>query len=186
MNSAKGRCSVIVADDHPIVRDAIQGLLSRGEFTVLASFSNGVDALKGLRELEPDLAVLDLCMPGLTGIGVLKAVEHEGLKTRVILVTASATDEQIVQSVVHGVWGIMLKDAAADDLIDCLRKVSKGERCLPPDLVSSAVANEGERREDAERLQKLLTSREREIAALVAAGHSNKEIARTINITEGT
>src|SRR5215210_9140795 len=178
MNSAKGRCSVIVADDHPIVRDAIRGLLSRAEFTVLASFSNGVDALKGLRELEPDLAVLDLCMPGLTGIGVLKAIEHEGLRTRLVFLTASATDEQIVQSVVHGVWGIMLKDAAAEDLVGCLRKVSKGERCLPAELVSPAVAREGERRQDAERLQKLLTSREQEIARLVAAGQSNKEIAR--------
>jgi two-component system, NarL family, nitrate/nitrite response regulator NarL len=187
MTVAQSSVTVVLADDHPIVLNGLKGLLSSDpRFDVAATFSNGKDALQGLRQLEPTLAVLDICMPGLTGVEVLKSVEDDGLGTRVVFLTATATDEQIVEAVSHGAWGIMLKDAAADALVDCLSSVVDGERWLPPELVSAALAREASRRENSEQLKHLLTTREREIAMLVADGLSNKEIARRSSISEGT
>jgi two-component system, NarL family, nitrate/nitrite response regulator NarL len=179
--------TVLIADDHPIVLGGLTGLLgSKDRFDVVATCSDGSEALEKLRALEPDLGVLDISMPGLTGIEVLAITEAEGLRTRVVFLTASATDEQITQAVARGAWGIMLKDAAADMLVDCLGKVVTGERWLPPELVSPALEREAERRSHLDRLDGLLTSREREIAILVAEGLSNKQIARRVRISEGT
>ena len=179
--------SVLIADDHPIVLSGLEGLLrAAGCFDVVAAYANGGEALHGLRELEPQLAVLDIRMPQLTGVEILERIESEGLRTRVVLLTASATDEQIARAVTHGAWGIMLKDAAADALVDCLGRVSAGERWLPSELVSPALMREAGRRKDVNRLQTLLTAREREIALFVAQGLSNKQIARKVNISEGT
>jgi len=166
--------SVLIADDHPIVLSGLEGLLrAAGCFDVVAAYANGGEALHGLRELEPQLAVLDIRMPQLTGVEILERIESEGLRTRVVLLTASATDEQIARAVTHGAWGIMLKDAAADALVDCLGRVSAGERWLPSELVSPALMREAGRRKDVNRLQYLLTAREREIALFVAQGLSN-------------
>jgi len=181
------KVSVVLADDHPLVLGGLKSLLGadRG-FAIETSASNGLEAVEALRRLEPDLAVLDIQMPGLTGIEVLQAVEDEGLHTRIVFLTATASDEQIHKAVTHGAWGIMLKDAAAESLIECLRKVSQGERWLPPELVSPALHRESERRSDIDRLENLLTAREHEITLLVAQGLSNKQIARQTNISEGT
>jgi two-component system, NarL family, nitrate/nitrite response regulator NarL len=138
---------VILADDHPVVLSGLKGLLSLCPgLEVIASVANGADALKSLRDLEPDVAVLDINMPQLTGIEVLEAIETEGLSTRVVLLSASATDVQITRAVKKGAWGIMLKDTAADTLIECMEAVSKGERWLPTDLIERAFQRELERR----------------------------------------
>jgi DNA-binding NarL/FixJ family response regulator len=181
------KLSVVVADDHPIVLSGLRGLLSAiARFEVIAAYSNGDDALQGLRELEPQLAVIDIRMPQLTGVEILERIAGDGLRTRVVLLTASPTDDQIVQAVTHGAWGIMLKDAAADELVDCLERVVVGERWLPSELVSPALSREAGRCKDVHRLQNLLTPREREVALFVAQGLSNKQIARKVNISEGT
>ena len=186
MNGGERKLSVMLAHDHPIVLGGLATLLRANRFEVVSASANGLDALNALRNIEPDLAVLDICMPGLTGLQVLQHVEDEGLRTRIVFLTASATDEQILKAVTHGAWAIMLKDAAADSLVDCLQNVAKGERWLPPELVSPALSREAERRNESERLDNVLTAREREISILVADGLSNKEIARRTNISEGT
>ena len=185
MNSK--RYTVLIADDHPIVLSGLAATLGTKEaFDVVATCADGPEALAGLRSLEPDLGVLDIGMPGLTGIEVLSVSEGEGLRTRLVFLTASATDEQITQAVARGAWGIMIKDAAADMLVECLEQVANGQRWLPPELVSPALEREAERRNDINRIDSLLTAREREIAILVAEGLSNKQIAGQISITEGT
>ena len=186
MNRRDHKLSVTIADDHPIVLLGLDGLLRASErFEVVSVSFNGLDALDALRNIEPDLAVLDICMPGLTGLQVLQHVEHEGLRTRIVFLTASATDDQILTAVTHGVWAIMLKEAAAE-LVNCLEDVAMGERWLPPELVSPALSREVDRLNETERLDNVLTAREREISILVADGLSNKEIARRTNIAEGT
>ena len=103
MSDKQNRGSVLIADDHPIVLSGLEGLLSAaGCFDVVAAYANGGEALHGLRELEPQLAVLDIRMPQLTGVEILERIESEGLRTRVVLLTASATDEQIARAVTHG------------------------------------------------------------------------------------
>ncbi|MBL0405684.1 response regulator transcription factor [Microvirga aerilata] len=125
-------------------------------------------------------------MPGCTGVEVLKDIGSRNLRTRVILLTASAGDHQIVEAVERGVYGLMLKDAAADTLLECMRSVSAGRRWLPSDLVGAALEREGEKRAKTGQVENALTAREREIVSLVAEGLSNKEIARHLGVTDGT
>lgn len=178
---------VVIADDHPVVLGGLKGLIQTDPmFEVVAACPNGSLALQAIRDLQPDLAILDVSMPCLDGIQVLAAIEGHKLKTRIIFLTASAGDHQIAEAVARGAYGLMLKDAAADTLLECMRAVSAGRRWLPPDLVKPAIDREEERRLANNRIEGALTSREREIVMLVAEGQSNKEIARRIGITEGT
>jgi two-component system, NarL family, nitrate/nitrite response regulator NarL len=178
---------VVIADDHPVVLSGLKSLIQLdASFHVAASCPDGTSALRAIRDHEPDLAVLDISMPGLTGLEVLAALRADDLATRVVFLTASALDEQLVQAVVGGAYGVMLKDAAADSLLDCLRNVSAGERWLPADLINGALEREAGRRVEIDRIEQVLTPREREIVMLAAEGLSNKHIARRLNVAEGT
>src|SRR3954470_3974917 len=117
---------------------------------------------------------------------VLEAVEADGLATRVVLLTGSASDEQIMHAVERGAWGLLLKESALDTLMECLETVSSGQRWLPEELVAPAVRRATEHREKSGQLERVLTAREYEIAGLVAQGLSNKHIARALTISEGT
>ena len=151
-------------------------LSANKDFEVVATCLNGVEAREKIQAVAPDLAVLDLALPGLTGLDLLAALSRAGSRVRVILLTAAATDQQIVQAVADGAWGLVLKDAAAEDLLACLRSVVNGARWLPPALVDAALDREAERRRERGVSDVTLTAREREIAALVATGLSNKAI----------
>ena len=184
--ASEANLAVVLADDHPLVLTGLRLLLEQqGGFEVMSACSNGAAALDDLRRLEPDLAVLDISMPQLNGLSVLEAVEADGLRTRVILLTATATDAQVLRAVELGCWGIVLKDRTSTSLINCLRMVASGERCFPEELISVAFEREAERKRFLGRLN-LLTSRELEICHLVADGHSNKQIAILTNISPGT
>ncbi|WP_309089106.1 response regulator transcription factor [Phenylobacterium sp.] len=180
------RCSIIVADDHPVVLNGVRSLVaSASDFEVVAAHSDGAAALEAIRALSPDLALLDVSMPKKTGTEVLSAVAEEGLATRIVLLTASATDEQIRAAVALGVWGLLMKDAAADMLLDCLRVVASGRRWLFGAEVLAALEREAARAQSAGRLS-VLTPRERQLVELVAEGLPNKLIARELGLTEGT
>jgi DNA-binding NarL/FixJ family response regulator len=178
---------VVLADDHPVFLGGLQALIRTDPmFEVVATRPNGTSALQAILELQPDLAILDVSMPGCTGVEVLKDIGSRNLRTRVILLTASAGDHQIVEAVERGVYGLMLKDAAADTLLECMRSVSAGRRWLPSDLVGAALEREEEKRAKTGQVEAALTAREREIVSLVAEGRSNKEIARHLGVTDGT
>ena len=179
------RSKIVLADDHPIVLSGLKAILSGlPEVDIVAMAPNGAEATTAIRELEPEIAILDINMPEFTGLEILEMVEAEGLSTRVVFLTSSATDAQIAESVRRGAWGIVLKESAADTLVACIQQVSGGNRWLPPDLVEPAL------RREIERTRKgglsALTARERELARLVAQGLSNKHIARHLQISEGT
>ncbi|WP_134495461.1 response regulator [Microvirga pakistanensis] len=187
MRQASRALRVILADDHPVFLNGLQALLQTDPmFEVVAVYSNGKAALQAILEHEPDLAVLDISMPGCTGVEVLAELGDRGLSTRVILLTASAGDHEIVEAAARGTYGLMLKDTAAGTLLECMRSVSVGRRWLPPDIVEAAVRREEEKRARVTQLDTVLTAREREIVALVAEGRSNKDIARQLGLTDGT
>ena len=178
---------VVLADDHPIVLSGIRGVLgSQSDFDIVGMAANGADALRLIRELEPDAAILDISMPELDGIEILEAVEREGHASRIVFLTATATDSQITAAVRGGVWGILLKDAAAMTLVDCLRSVISGKRWLPTNLIDPAFRREIERTTFSGAVDDCLTPREHDLVALVAEGLSNKHIARRLLISEGT
>jgi DNA-binding NarL/FixJ family response regulator len=178
---------IVLADDHPIVLAGLERLLALAHrFDVVATSGDGITALQAIQELEPEIALLDINMPKLSGLQVLEALEECGLSTKTVLLTASATDSQVKKAIVHGAWGIMLKDSAADALLECLETVSAGERWLPQDFINPALQRDSDRRRSQVKLAEVLTQREHEIALLIADGLSNKQIGKQIGISDGT
>jgi DNA-binding NarL/FixJ family response regulator len=178
---------VVLADDHPIVLGGLRAVLqAEPGVEIVAAAPDGASALAMIRAHEPSMAVLDINMPQLTGLDVLEALEAEGLSTRVVLLTGSASDEQIATAVERGAWGLLLKESALGTLITCLRAVASGQRWLPEELVAPAVRRAAEQRARDVRLERVLTAREYQIARLIAQGLSNKHISRQLSISEGT
>jgi len=178
---------VVLADDHPVVLGGLRDLVQTDSmFEIVAECLDGVTALQTIEDQKPELAILDIAMPGLSGVDVLTAIEERRLSTRIVILTATATDSQIVEAVSLGAYGLMLKDAAADTLLACMRAVSMGNRWLPAEIVEPAFERELKRRGTIEHINHSLTPREREIVRLVAEGQSNKEIGLQIHVTEGT
>jgi two-component system, NarL family, nitrate/nitrite response regulator NarL len=171
--SKKRQMRLLLADDHPIVLRGLASLLGADpRFAVRAVCSSGAEALAELRKGGIDIAILDIGMPGLSGLDVARAVADAGLKTHVILLTAAASDRQREEARNLGA-SLLFKDAAADELLDLV--VGKIDRTGddPSPLRSAAAPFE-------------LTQRELKIAELVATGISNKEIARQLSVSEAT
>jgi two-component system, NarL family, nitrate/nitrite response regulator NarL len=178
---------VFVADDHPLVLRGLRDLIaSIRDFEIVGIATDGVQALDSIRQSDPDIAILDLAMPGLRGIEILRQVNLERRSVRIVLLTASIASEEILEAVAAGVFGIQLKENAPEGLIDCLRAVAMGRRWIPTALVSGAMAEQAERQSPSSVEVAQLTGREAEIARLVADGLANKEIARRLDVTEGT
>jgi two-component system nitrate/nitrite response regulator NarL len=179
--------SIVVADDHPVVLRGLVTLLNEDKtFKVIARCACGLEALEAIRTRKPDLALLDMNMPSLHGLEILKAVVAETLATRIIFLAASLSDREIVAATAGGAYGIILKESAPDTLIRCLHAVAAGQKWLPADLVDGALERTMERHTQIARVEKLLTRREIEVMLRVSDGLSNKEVGSQLNISEGT
>jgi two-component system nitrate/nitrite response regulator NarL len=179
--------TLVLADDHPIILEGLEQLFRRDkEFQVLATCNTGEDTIAAVRKHRPDIVVLDVRMPNGDGLSVLKRIHEEHLPSRVILLTASMEDDQVLQAMEQGVWGLVLKEAAAVSLVDSVRKVSRGERALDQSLIVRALDRAVERQSGLRHAAEVLSRREVEIVKMVAAGLRNKEIAAKLFIGEGT
>jgi DNA-binding NarL/FixJ family response regulator len=178
---------VILVDDHPIVLHGLQQLFERhDEFEVVAGCSNGNSALEAVRRTRPDVVVLDLRMPGTSGLDVLRTIASEHMTCRTVLLTAAIRDEDAVHAVQLGAKGIVLKDSQPESLLECVRRVHRGEQWIDRDTLDRAV--ERVNRPDASdaRPAAPLTPREMEIVQMVAQGLRNRVIAERLSISEGT
>ena len=179
--------SVVVADDHPIVLSGLVTLLSEDRtFKVVAGCTNGADAIDAIRNLKPELALLDMNMPRPNGLEILKAVVAEKLLTRIVFLAAFLSDQEIVAATAGGAFGITLKETAPEALISCLHAVAAGKKWLPATLVDGALARTLESHAQIARVGQLLTRREIEVMLKVAEGLPNKEVGSQLNISEGT
>src|SRR5207244_5816682 len=132
MSTQSCSISVVVADDHPIVLHGLADVLrSNADLKVVAVCSDGAAALEAIRKWSPNVAVLDILMPGLTGLDVLASIATEGLATKVVLLAATASDEQLARAVAGGARGIVLKEAALTESAHCIRVVAEGGEWLP-------------------------------------------------------
>ena len=187
MAKTTGKIAVVVADDHPVVLHGVVALLSADpEVEVVGTALSGTAALDCVLKTDPDIAILDLAMPGMNGIEVLRRLGSAGMRAKVIILTAVADDSHILAAVAGGACGLMSKDTAPDALVECVKKVAGGLLWLPADIVAQAIAAEGGHPAGAHQFEEHLTDREREVMRLTVRGLPNKEIARKLNISEGT
>ncbi len=186
---------VVIADDHPIVRDGLKKLLGLEEdIEVVGEACDGRELLEKLDELEPDVVLLDLRMPNLDGLGALQAMQHTNrTKSKVIVLTASEDKNEFVQAMKLGCSGIVLKQTSADLIVKSIRKVYGGEIWLDSHTTAAVMrqfATVGESSGPSAggrvRERSPLSAREREIVALVAQGFKNKEMAEKMFISEQT
>jgi DNA-binding NarL/FixJ family response regulator len=176
--------TVALADDHPLVLRALQQLIEgEPEFTVVSASADGRNALEEIRLRRPDIAVIDVNMPKLNGLSLLREIAREQSRTRVIFLTAAISDESVSEAIDLGVDGIILKESAPETLVACMSRVVAGEKWLSTDVLAGATARDGD---GGRQPIETLTARETEIAGLVTAGFSNKEIARRLALSEGT
>ena len=177
---------LVLADDHPIVLAGLTRLFSlEPDLEILGSAATGEEALRLVRELSPDVLILDIRMPDKDGLVVLREIIRERLPTRPIILTA--TDEgEVSEAIELGVAGVILKDMAPKLLVRCIREVHAGRKWLDRYSVTHAVDKLIDRQAGVRILEKTLTSRELEVARMVGMGMHNKMVADKLLITEGT
>jgi len=179
---------VVLADDHALVRAGFRSLLEAlAGVQVVGEAADGREALRLIGELRPDLALIDIAMPGLNGLEVVGRVAKEHPRTRVIVVSMHAQDEYVRRALVAGAAGYMLKHADGKELEMAIRAVAAGETWLSPSVSKKVVAAYSESaRGGAKDPLELLTGRQREILQLIAEGHSRKEIAQRLQLSVKT
>ena len=182
------KIKVIIIDDHTLFREGLQRLLTRHEIDVVSSVSNGDDGLKSIKNLFPDIILLDLRMPDLSGIEVLKNIRQINKTLPVVMLTTSDDEKDLIEALKNGASGYLLKDMEPDDLVVALKDVLKGETIVAPNLVQIlAKFHQGDDTEiNITNLISTLTPRENEILELLAEGQSNKLIAKNLGISDGT
>jgi DNA-binding NarL/FixJ family response regulator len=142
--------------------------------------------LKTVNEKQVDVLVLDQRMPGKTGLDVLRALAGDQLPCRTVLLTAALRDDEVVEAVRLGATGVILKEASPDTLLDCVRRVHRGEQWIDHETLSRAFGHVLQRESAAREAGKMLTPREIEIVKMIASGLRNKAIADRLTISEGT
>jgi DNA-binding NarL/FixJ family response regulator len=190
----KSTIRLLIADDHPIVRDGLKKLLQlEDDLEVIGEASDGREVLEKVRELDPDVLLLDLRMPNLDGLAALQALQQINKRTRVIILTASEDKNEFVQAMKLGCSGIVLKQTAPDLIVKSIRKVNSGDIWLDSHTTaavmrqfSTGLEGEGSASGSKGRERSPLSAREREIVALVAQGYKNKEMAEKMFISEQT
>jgi two-component system nitrate/nitrite response regulator NarL len=177
---------LVIADDHPLVLRGIGDFLDAQDgLAVVARCADGAQALEAIRTLKPDIAVLDLFMPGMGGLKVLADANKENLATRIVFLSAAIRSRDIVQAMSEGAYGLLRKDCDPDELLHCVRGVTAGQKFLPYKLLEHTRAGE-EKSGAAVPIGNVLTPSEWKVVMLVAEGLANKDIARKLEITEGT
>ena len=177
--SPKPRIRVLIADDHGVVREGLVSMIRRNkaDMTVVGEAGTGREAVELWNEHRPDVTLLDLRMPELDGVEVIKEIRATDEKARIIVLTTFDGDEDIYRAIQAGAKGYLLKDVPREALMDSIRRVHAGETSVPVHLVAKL----------ADRVSgETLSNREIEVLKLMAQGKSNKEIASALFISEGT
>lgn len=169
---------VLIADDHAIVRNGVCGIVNAQEdMRVVAEAEDGVTALRLIQETSPDVCLVDLQMPQMDGVDVIKAIRGLSAATRIIILTTFDSDEDIDRCLRAGAHAYFLKDVKPTELADAIRRVHRGQVVIPEPVASKM----------AQRLTRVqLTTRELEVLRLIASGLTNKEIGSTLHIAEST
>jgi two-component system nitrate/nitrite response regulator NarL len=177
---------LVLADDHPIVLDGLEQLfLLEKDCEVVARAKNGDEALRAVRQFQPDVLVLDLRMPGMDGLAVLEEMQREALPTRVVILSAMNSDD-LFEAIRLGARGVVLKDMAPRLLMQCVRTVHAGGKWLEKGVATCAVDKLLECEAGIKAIAETLTPRELQVARMIAKGVPSKTVASRLAISEGT
>lgn len=183
---------ILLVDDHTLFREGLRGIIdAQPDLEVVGEAGDGLEAVVKARELQPDLVLLDIRMPGMDGLEALLRIKRAAPETTVVMLTVQNDEEQLLQAIKYGAQGYLLKDMPAQKVLDMLRAALRGEAALPPALAARIL-------EEFRRLSRqvpastgpssdtemtLLTPREIEVLSQIALGASDKEIAAALNIS---
>ncbi len=178
---------IIVADDHPVVRDGLTAMLgTQPDFEVVGLAATGIEVVDKVRSLKPDIVLLDLEMPEMDGVEALEHLRSQQPEVDVIVFTAFDTDERILSAVRAGAKGYLLKGTPREELFEAVRVVSEGGSLLQPMVASRLMEHLSAETRQSSHSQEKLTAREGEVLKLLAQGKTNREIAAALVITERT
>jgi two-component system nitrate/nitrite response regulator NarL len=188
MDKSRGPVRILIADDHPIFRDGLRKLLESEPGMVVAGVANdGAEAVNLVRELKPDILLLDLAMPRLPGLETLRELASSKAPVRTIILTAAIENAQIVEALQLGARGIVMKESATAMMLKSIRSVMDGQYWVGHESVSSLVdALRGTAASTPGPKKFGLTARELEVIATIVAGYANKDIAQKFGISEQT
>ena len=180
--------TILLADDHTVVRQGLRALLEREpDLSVIGEAADGLDAVQHTERLRPDVLVVDLMMPGLGGLEVVRQVRQRVPGTRVVVLSMHANEAYVLEALRNGASGYVLKDAAVSDLAQAVRAAREGHHYLSPALSDRAIeAYVEQARPTPFDLYDTLTTREREVLQLAAEGRTNAEIAARLTISPRT
>jgi two-component system nitrate/nitrite response regulator NarL len=186
------RCiRVLIVDDHALFRGGVKALLARqAGIEVVGEAGDGLEGVKRAKALKPDVVLLDLHMPGMSGREAVAVIQEEAPESRVLMLTVSEDAEDLLETLKAGASGYLLKNIEADFLVESIRRAARGESVMSPQMTGKLVnglktlvrGGDGAGLAERERL----TPREREILVSLARGASNKEIARELDLAEST
>jgi DNA-binding NarL/FixJ family response regulator len=172
---------ILITDDHPVVREGLSGMLAgQSDFEVIGLAADGDTAVKMHGSLAPDVTLMDLRMPGLDGVGAIKAIKAQQPSSRIIVLTTYDSDADILRAIEAGATGYLLKDAPREELFRAIRAAARGDSVLAPAVAARLMTR---MRAPAE---ENLSAREIEVLQLVAKGASNKEIGKSLHISTAT
>jgi two-component system, NarL family, response regulator len=178
LSSSPKPIRILVADDHPIVRQGLVVILNdQPDMSVIAEVDNGQQAIEQFRRCQPDVAIIDVQMPEVGGVEAIKAIRAEFPDAAIIMFSIYETDEDIYQGLRAGAKAYLLKDTPCQEILEVIRAVSDGRRCVSAEIGTKLAA-----RMDRPNL----SDREQEVLALMAKGKSNKAIAADLTITDNT
>lgn len=178
------KIGVLIVDDHPVVREGLRSFLQLQEdMEVVGEAADGVEALKKVGELVPDVVLIDLVMPRMDGIATIRQIGAISPSSRILVLTSFSEDEKVFPAIKAGAHGYLMKDIKPTDLAQSIRLVYRGEPSLHPEIARKLMDQLAKGEGDAE---ERLTARETEVLLLIARGYSNKEIAAALQVSEKT
>jgi DNA-binding NarL/FixJ family response regulator len=181
------RLSVVLADDHPFYRDGLAGLLRDHGVAVLAEVPNGEAAIEAFEELGPDVVVMDLNMPGLSGVDATKILVERHPDAKVLVLTVSTEEADVTEAIFAGATGYVLKDAPIDEVIAGINAAASGQSLISPRVATQLLRRiQVEVRTDRARPGTELSAREIEVLGMLASGMANPEIAEHLFISQST